>query len=108
MISLVASKERTHPYVIGYKMMKDSKITIKLPEDYNLYFLPENFSYKNSVGSINLWWKQLPNGKIEMSFKMKLEKAEIPVKEYGKLRELFNLTVKTLQNQIVILKKVER
>ncbi len=105
LIGLVASKKRKYPYVVGYKMMKRSSVQISLPEGYSLFFMPEDFRYSNDVGSINVWWKRGGNDKIDFNMEMILKKDRILPKDYNKLRELFNLTVKTLQNQIIILKR---
>ncbi len=108
LISLVASRERTYSYIIGYKMMKHSKVEITIPKGYKIAFLPEDFNYSNNVGSINIWWKMKGNDKMEMEFSLVLKKEKVATKEYGELRNLFNLTVKTLGNQIIILEKEKK
>ena len=104
LVNLVAMKKRKYPYVVGYKMEKVSQVELQLPKGYELYFLPENFSYKNRVGSLSVRWNEEGN-KLKMTMKMVLNKSVVPVNEYQDLRELFNTTVKTLRNQIVVLKK---
>lgn len=104
LVSLVAAKSRRYPYVVGYKMEKLSDVKLELPKGYTLYLKPENFSFKNRVGSFSVEWKV--NGR-ELSFrsKMVLWKRVVPVEEYQDLRELFNTAVKTLRNQIIVLKR---
>ena len=104
LVSLVAAKSRRYPYVVGYKMEKLSEVKLELPKGYTLYLKPENYSFKNRVGSFSIEWNV--NGR-ELSFrsKMVLWKRIVPVNEYQDLRELFNTAVKTLRNQIVVLKR---
>ncbi|RUM40673.1 MAG: transglutaminase, partial [Desulfurobacterium sp.] len=103
-VSLVASKERKYPYVVGYMMSKKSNVELKLPPTFELYLKPENFYFKNRVGSLEIKWKV--DGRIlRFSSKMVLNKNVVPPEEYRDLRELFNTTVKTLRNQIVVLKR---
>ncbi|MEO2082617.1 MAG: transglutaminase domain-containing protein, partial [Desulfurobacteriaceae bacterium] len=106
LVGLVASKERKYPYVIGYEFSKVTVSELKLPEGYRLYLKPENFYFKNRVGSISVEWSSKP-GSLTMIMKMSVQKSVVPPEEYADLRELFNTTVKTLRNQIVVLEKVE-
>jgi len=103
-VSLVASKERKYPYVVGYMMSKKSNVELKLPPTFELYLKPENFYFKNRVGSLEIKWK-VDGGILRFSSKMVLNKNVVPPEEYRDLRELFNTTVKTLRNQIVVLKR---
>jgi len=68
------------------------------------YLLPENYSYKNDVGSLRISWKR-KGREIEFHSPLILDGAFIPVRLYDPLRDLFNLTVKALKNQVLILKK---
>ncbi len=104
LISLVAPKERKYPFVVGYKMEKEITSSVEIPKGYTLYLKPEDFSFKNRVGSLNLRWEEVGK-RITLSFKMVLNKRIVPVEEYQDLRELFNRAVKTLRNQILILKR---
>ncbi|RUM87034.1 MAG: transglutaminase [Thermovibrio sp.] len=104
LISLVAPKKRKYPYVVGYKMMKESEVELSIPKGYSLYLKPENFEFKNRVGEFSIKWR-VEKEKIGMVSKLVLKKRIIPPKEYGDLRELFNTAVKTLRNQIVVLKR---
>ncbi|WP_456457366.1 DUF3857 domain-containing protein [Thermovibrio sp.] len=104
LISLVAPKERNYPFVVGYKMEKEVTSSVKIPQGYTLYLKPEDFSFKNRVGSLLLRWKE-EGDKITLNFKMVLNKRIVPVNEYQDLRELFNRAVKTLRNQVLILKR---
>ncbi len=103
-VNLVASKTRKYPYVVGYRMSKLSEVTLELPDGYSLYIKPENFYYKNRVGSFSIGWK-VENGTVSMKSLMLLKKERILPEEYQELRDLFNTTVKTLRNQILVLKK---
>ncbi len=103
-VSLVASKERKYPYVVGYMMSKKSSVELKLPKGFELYLKPENFYFKNRVGSLEIRW-EVDGRTLRFSSKMVLNKNVVPPEEYRDLRELFNTTVKTLRNQIVVLKK---
>ncbi|WP_456460138.1 DUF3857 domain-containing transglutaminase family protein [Desulfurobacterium sp.] len=105
LIGLVAPKKRKYPYVIGYKMMKRSSVSIAIPSGYTLFFLPENFNYSSDIGSISVWWSSKENGKIRFNMEMVLKKDKISPEDYKELKKLFNLTVKTLQNQVIILGK---
>ena len=105
-VSLVAAKERKYPFVVGYKMEKVITSTLELPHGYTLYLKPENLSFKNRVGSLNLSWR-LNGNRLTLNAVMVLNKRIVPPEEYQDLRELFNYTVKTLRNQIVVLKKEE-
>jgi hypothetical protein len=106
-VSLVAARERKYPFVVGYKMEKVISSTMELPFGYTLYVKPENLSFKNRVGSLNLSW-ELKGRELTLRAKMVLNKRIVPPEEYGDLRELFNYTVKTLRNQIVVLKREEK
>ncbi len=101
---LVAPKKRHYTYVVGYRMSKESRVTLKIPNGYHTYLLPENYSYKNGVGALEISWKR-QDRKIEFHSLLILNRAFIPVRLYGQLRDLFNLTVKALKNQVIILKK---
>jgi transglutaminase-like putative cysteine protease len=105
-VSLVAPRERKYPFVVGYKMEKEVNSTLTLPEGYSLYLKPEDFKFKNRVGSLSLRW-QLDGKMLNLSFKMLLNKRIVPPEEYGDLRELFNTAVKSLRNQVVVLKREE-
>ncbi len=104
LVNLVAAKSRRYPYVVGYKMEKVSDVKLNLPAGYSLYLKPENYSFKNRVGSFSIEWK-VEGRELHFHSQMVLNKSVIPVNEYRDLRELFNTAVKTLRNQIVVLKK---
>jgi len=106
LVSLVASKKRRYPYVVGYKMMKRTAVTLRIPKGYSLYLKPENFEYANKVGRFSVEWK-VEGRRLKMISLMVLDKNVVPAGDYGKLRELFNTAVKTLRNQIVVLRKEE-
>jgi hypothetical protein len=106
-VSLVASKSRKYPYVVGYKMEKVSEVELEIPEGFTISVKPEDFFFNNRVGSFEVKWK-LEGDKLKFTSKMVLKKNVIPKEEYQDLRELFNTTVKTLRNQIVILKREEK
>jgi len=101
---LVAPKKRRYTYVVGYRMSKESRAVIKIPRGYTVYLLPEDYGYKNQVGSLRISWKK-GDGEIQFASRLVLDRAFIPVELYGQLRDLFNLTVKALKNQVLILKK---
>ncbi|ADU96856.1 transglutaminase domain-containing protein [Thermovibrio ammonificans HB-1] len=104
LVNLVAMKKRKYPYVVGYKMEKVSEVDLKLPEGYELFLLPEPFHFENRVGSLDVKWSR--KGEVlRMEMRMVLRKSVIPPQEYQDLRDLFNTTVKTLRNQIVVLKR---
>jgi len=105
-VSLVAAKERKYPFVVGYKMEKVVTSTLELPKGYALYLKPENLSFKNRVGSLKLSW-EFDGSKLTLNAVMVLNRRIVPPDEYQDLRELFNYTVKTLRNQIVVLKREE-
>ncbi|RLD98898.1 MAG: transglutaminase, partial [Aquificota bacterium] len=102
--TLVAPKKRRYSYVVGYKMSKESRVVLEIPPGYRIYLLPEDYSYKNDVGSLRISWKR-KGREIEFHSLLILDRAFIPVRLYDQLRDLFNLTVKALKNQVLILKK---
>jgi len=104
LVNLVAAKSRKYPYVVGYKMEKVSDVKLNLPAGYSLYLKPEDYSFKNRVGSFSIEWK-VEGRELHFHSRMVLNKNVVPVNEYQDLRELFNTAVKTLRNQIVVLKK---
>ena len=103
-VSLVAAKKRKYPYVVGYKMSKVSEVELKFPPKYKLYLKPENFFFQNRVGSFSIEW-EVEESKVKMRSRMVLTKSVISPEEYRDLRNLFNTAVKTIRNQIVVLKK---
>jgi len=105
-VSLVAAKERKYPFVVGYKMEKEVESSVKLPSGYKLLFKPEDLTFKNRVGFLKLNWTQ-KGDTLTLRAKMVLNKRIVPPDEYRDLRELFNYTVKSLRNQVIVLKKVE-
>ncbi len=106
-VNLVASKTRKYPYVVGYKMMKESFVELKIPREYKLFFIPEPFYYRNSVGSLKAEWMKLNGDTLKFHSKLVLTNEKIPPDKYQELRDLFNLTVKSIRNQIVVLKRKE-
>jgi len=104
-VNLVASRSRKYPYIVGYKMMKESFVLLKLPKDYKVYFIPEPFYYRNSVGSLKAEWIKLNGSTLKFHSKMVLRKEKIPANKYQELRDLFNLTVKSIRNQVIVLKR---
>ena len=103
-VSLVAAKKRKYPYVVGYKMSKVNEVELKIPPKYELYLKPENFYFQNRVGSFSVEWKE-DKSTIRMRSRMVLTKNVISPEEYQDLRDLFNTAVKTIRNQIIVLKK---
>ncbi len=106
-VSLVAAKERHYPFVVGYKMEKVVESRVELPPGYTLLFKPEDLTFKNRVGSLKISWSG-EGRELSLKVKMVLNKRIIPPQEYGDLRELFNYTVKSLRNQVIVLKRVEK
>ena len=106
-VSLVAAKKRKYPYIVGYKMSKVSEVELKIPENYKLYLKPENFFFQNRVGSFSIEWK-IENSKVRMRSRMVLTKNVISPEEYQDLRDLFNTAVKTIRNQIIVLKREKK
>ncbi|NIA10806.1 MAG: DUF3857 domain-containing protein [Nitrospiraceae bacterium] len=104
LVSLVASKQRRYPYVVGYRMMKNTSINIKIPKGYTIYLMPENFCYKNRIGTFMLNWSASKD-KVNFTDRLVLNTQRIPATEYPYLRKLFNVTVKTIRNQILVLRK---
>ena len=80
------------------------KRVVTYPPLQRTYLLPENYSYKNDVGSLRISWKR-KGREIEFHSLLILNRAFIPVRIYDQLRNLFNLAVKALKNQVIILKK---
>ncbi len=101
---MVAPKKRHYTYVVGYRMSKESRATIRIPRGYDVYLLPEDYSFENRVGSLKISWKR-EGREIRFHSLLVLDRAFIPVDLYGQLRDLFNLTVKALKNQVLILKR---
>jgi hypothetical protein len=102
--SLVASKSRTYPFVVGYKMSKAARVTLNIPKGYRLYVLPEDYHFHNDVGSLKILWRKEKEG-IRFTCQLVLDRATIPAELYSQLQDLFNLTVKALKNQVLILDK---
>ena len=86
-------------------MMKESFVLLKLPKDYKVYFIPEPFYYRNSVGSLKAEWIKLNGSTLKFHSKMVLRKEKIPANKYQELRDLFNLTVKSIRNQVIVLNR---
>ncbi len=103
--SLVASKSRTYPFVVGYKMTKKARVVLHIPEGYRVYLIPEDYRFHNDVGSLRILWRKGERS-IQFTCQLVLDRATIPAELYGQLRELFNLTVKALKNQVLILEKL--
>ena len=100
--SLVAAKDRTYPFVVGYKMSKVARVFLDIPNGYRVYVLPEDYHFHNDVGSLDILWKKEKEG-VSFMCRLVLDRATIPAELYPQLRDLFNLTVKALKNQVIIL-----
>ncbi len=101
---LVAQSRRIYDYVVGYRMKKVSRLKLEIPDGYSVFFIPEDFSYKNDVGAFNIVWKK-KGRTLLMTSTLILSRAIIPKDRYGSLRKLFLTTVKTLRNQTIIIKR---
>ncbi len=102
--SLVAPQNRRYPFVVGYKMTKKAQITLQVPHGYKVFFLPEAFNFQNRVGNLRIFWQR--HGRmIQCTCRLTLNQAIVPVSLYNQMRELFNLTVKALKNQVIILEQ---
>ncbi len=102
---LVAPEKRHYTYVVGYRMSKKISMELRIPSGYRVYLLPEDYSYKNRVGSFSITWKN--NGSmVAMDAVLTLKRTFIPPGLYTDLKDLFSLTVKSLRNQVVILKRL--
>ncbi len=102
---IVAQKSRKYPFVLGYKFEKVITTSVEIPQGYEPAVKPEGFIYENPVGEFSISYKVF-DGKIIMHSKLTLNKYRTSAENYHYLRSLFDTTVKSLRNQIVVLQKI--
>ncbi len=103
--SFVAATHRKYPYCLGYCFSKVARIKMYIPNGYKLKFIPEDFTYKNKLGTLELKW--MTKGRlIEITELLKLNRSRISAHNYPLLRDLFMQAVKLNRNQVLVLKKL--
>jgi hypothetical protein len=101
---LVSEPSRHYDYVVGYRMSKEVKVKVKIPENFEFYLVPENVRFESSVGSFSVKWKVSGNSATVEGLLI-LKKPRISPEEYEDLKNLFEGFVKVLKNQVLVLKK---
>ncbi|RKY79327.1 hypothetical protein DRQ12_04055 [candidate division KSB1 bacterium] len=95
--------ERIYPVVFNYPYSSVDKVSIVLPGGYVVKEMPKDVSQVFPFAEFSMSCSQL-KGQIKYERKFSLKEVEIPVREYPRLREFFDVVVKSDRSRIVISK----
>ncbi len=104
---ITALNHRKYSLRLGYNLSENSVLMLKFPKNYKPVFIPKDVKVKNAVGTFISSYKVKNNRVIFKSF-FRVNGYKIPKKDYLKAKHLFNITIKTLNNQILIFNESKR
>ncbi len=100
---LTALNYRKYSLRIGYNFSDNSAESLKFPKNYKPVFIPKDIEIKNTVGTFKTSYT-VKNNRIIFRSLFSVNGYKIPVENYLKAKHLFNMTIKSLKDQILIFK----
>lgn len=92
--------------MLGGTGTEKKTINLTLPEGCKVMSLPGKVNLDNEVGSLNVDCKQEGN-KIDYSYELKIKKMMIPVSLYPDMRKLYETSVKS-SKEVILLQKEDK
>ncbi|MCO6174371.1 DUF3857 domain-containing protein [Flavobacterium sp. NRK F10] len=100
--------ERKFPIEVNYPFKENYNIVIKLPEGFEIEYLPEAVSYVTEGGEI-LFTYQIANptpNSIQMVSTLEFRSSIVPVHNYQSLKTFFDELLKKTDEKIVLKQKI--
>lgn len=95
---------RTLPVDLVYLRGESYKSTISIPEGYKVEYIPENQLIENELISFSYSTTE-SNNQISIEAQFNLKQFIIQPREYEKLKDVFNVMIKSLSNMVVLVKE---
>lgn len=99
----VSADSRNYPLYLSFKRNVKRKVEIRIPEEYEINYIPENKNFDNEIGSLRVDYNK-QGSKILLDFNLIVDKIEIAADNYKKVKNLVNKASEEIQNQIMIQK----
>ncbi len=101
-LSQIAPTEtRNYPLYTGFKFNFKRSINIKVPEGFDVEYLPENKKIEKNVGSVHVEYEEKEDV-IEILLDFTVDRVQIEVDEYNQLKDLIVEAQNIIQEQIII------
>lgn len=97
-------EKRTYPIDMVYPWKRIYSSTFEIPENYQVDFIPENFTVKNNLAEIEYRVMQSESN-IVVSLSIYFKKSVYPADDYSKIKYYFNEIVKKGNEKIVLVKQ---
>lgn len=106
LVQIVAREKRTYPLVIGYNFKKKNSVIFNIPDGYMIRYMPPNNSYKNKFGEFTVGYKRLERH-LGYDSALVSHAYSVDPSDYPLIKELFNTTVISGKNQVVVFEKLK-
>jgi hypothetical protein len=101
---MFTQKERVHPLKFDETDEEKLHVEIRIPESYEVYYIPEGFEYHDSYYDIVSTYSK-SNGVVNWDYSFNRKALFIPNEDYQLLREKFQDLVKHSEKQILLKKR---
>jgi len=102
---MFTQKERVHPLKFDETDEKKLHVEIRIPESYEVYYIPESFEYHDSYYDIVSTYSETNGGVVNWDYSFNRKAIYIPSEDYQLLREKFQDLIKHSEKQIVLKKR---
>lgn len=103
-INPLKEKERNYPIDLGYPIKRINQSHIKIPDGYEIDYLPENKVFDNDLFQFSYKVNQKEN-EVEVIFGYTFKKSVYKASEYGIIQSFFNDITEKGNDKIVLQKK---
>ncbi len=104
--SPLKQKKRTYPVDLTYTKMRTFNSTISILDGYEVDYLPEQLTIKNSLFELNYIITNNNDNQLQVSFSYMFKKPLYSPEEYARIKYYFNEIVKKGNEKIVLSKKI--
>jgi hypothetical protein len=94
-------KERVHPLKFDETNEEKLHVEIRIPDSYEVYYIPESFEYHDSYYDIVSTYSK-SSGAVNWDYSFNRKAVFIPKEDYQLLRKKFQDLVKNSQKQIIL------
>lgn len=96
--------KRTYEFQLGYNMIVEKELTIKIPQDYQFVNLPKSMTIKHDFGKFSRNYEIIDNNKIKYSVSFEINSKDIPTSEYADMKKMIESASREDKAQIILMK----
>ena len=98
-------KEKKYPFYLKSNFLKETEITIKIPTNYTITSLPQDFSTKNDFGEYKISIAKIGDNQLFFKRKLLLKEGKYSNTKYNAFRNFIKEIIKKDTQKIILSKK---